>query len=502
MDALETLRQDFQAGRIDIDRLFELLASQQRQLQAALKRNAELEAKLNAPSTTKIDEPYSLNAEEKRQEARGKTTKTKKKRKRRGRLKSQDKIDQAERTEPVFPDGVPHEDCQISHTRPVWRLENGRAILIAYQIYRGPNNQYGKIPNVIGRSEFGLEIVIELAYLVYISGLSFDKACMMLNFFQNLTLKKSQADALLHQLAKHWEHQFEVLCTLLANSLVVHADETNWSINSVWALLSEQARILLFGVNKDGETLKKLLDPATFAGLVISDNAAVYENFTKSQKCWAHLLRKAIKLTLQDRDNAEYRTFADRLLEIYYEACRVQRDGRLGDAGRAKRVALLDDQILDLCAPMWLAELPTLVGLEDDFRKLNNEIMEIGIAQELFQFVTTPDVKFANGTTQPVAGTNNESERTLRGPAQARDTGRTSKTSRGARRQSILMSVLESLRVYLPTFNLKSVMEEIARWGKTGRSCFETVLQKQKLKLPDEPVLDQIFPQAVPVASG
>ncbi len=46
----------------------------------------------------------------------------------------------------------------------------------------------------------------------------------------------------------------------------------------------------------------------------------------------AHLLRKAIKLTLQDPDNKVYRAFTDRLLEIYREACRVQRDQRLNDA--------------------------------------------------------------------------------------------------------------------------------------------------------------------------
>lgn len=54
-----------------------------------------------------------------------------------------------------------------------------------------------------------------------------------------------------------------------------------------------------FGVHKDAEALRQILDPATFAGLVISDDAAVYAKFTPSQKCWAHFLRKAIKLTLR-----------------------------------------------------------------------------------------------------------------------------------------------------------------------------------------------------------
>src|SRR5581483_8149821 len=177
--------------------------------------------------------------------------------------------------EKCFPAGWAEKDCQLSHTRPVWRLENGRAVLIAYAIYRGPKNQYGKITGVLGRSEFGMEIVVEIAYFVYVLGLSFDKVCLSLQFLQNLHLSKTQADRLLRQLAWHWQHEFDILCTLLANSLVVHTDETSWSINSVWAFLSEKARVLLFGVHKDADTLAKVLDPETFAGLVISDDAAV-----------------------------------------------------------------------------------------------------------------------------------------------------------------------------------------------------------------------------------
>src|SRR5205814_1484666 len=110
---------------------------------------------------------------------------------------------------------------------------------------------------VLGRSEFGLEIVVEIAFFVYVMGLSFDKVCQTLRFLQNLPLGKTQADALLRQLSRHWQHEFDVLCTLLANSMVVHADETSWSINSVWAFVSEKARLLFFGVPKDAATLEQ-----------------------------------------------------------------------------------------------------------------------------------------------------------------------------------------------------------------------------------------------------
>jgi len=494
MDAIDKLKQDVREGRIGADVLIDLIADLCRKLEAANKRIEELEKERGGRPTAKLDEPFSTRAEEQRQEARGKEKRRRKPKGRRGRVSTDDKIAQAERTESVFPEGVPPDACYLSHVRPVWRLENGRAVLIAYRVYRGPGNRYGQIPGVLGRSEYGLEIVTEIAYLVYIVGLSFDKVCLLLNFFQDLRLGKSQANALLYRLSRDWEHEFDLLCTLLANSLVVHADETSWSLNSVWAFLSEKARVLLFGVNKDAATLKKLLDPASFAGIVISDDAAVYAHFSRAQKCWAHLLRKAIKLTLQDPNNTEYRDFTDRLLETYREACRVQRDKRLSDEGRARKVLVLDDEILELCAEMWLADLPPSKGLENDYRLLVNELMRLMLGKESFTFVTAKPTTQPNGTTKPVNGTNNEAERTLRGAAQARVTGRTNKTVNGARRQTILTSVLESLRLFLPTFTLSSVLEELKRWWATGQSCFEKLVEDLKLTSPEQSVIDQILP--------
>jgi hypothetical protein len=67
---------------------------------------------------------------------------------------------------------------------------------------------------------------------------------------------------------------------------VVHADETGWSIKSVWAFLSEEVSVCLFGVPKSGATLAAVLDQAAFGGVLVSDDAAVYQNFSKAQKGW------------------------------------------------------------------------------------------------------------------------------------------------------------------------------------------------------------------------
>jgi transposase len=492
---VEQFKQDVRQGRIGVDRLVELVVTLNRRLQTAERRVEELERNLGCPPSRRLDEPFSLRSEERRQEARGKKRRRRKRPASGGRKANAKKLSQAERTEKVFPAGVPEETCWLSHRRPVWRLENGQAVLVAYEIYRGPKNQYGRIPGVFGRSAFGAEIVLAIAYQVYVVGLSFDKVCLLMGFFQNLKLRKSQADALMNQLARAWEGEFEILCTLLANSLVVQTDETSWTINSVWLFLSEKARLAFFGVHKDAGTLREILDPATFSGIVVSDDAAVYANFTQSQKCWAHLLRKAIKLTLMEPADAEYRRFADRLLEIYRQACRVQRDRRLSAEGRGRKVGLLNDEVFDLCSPVWMAELPPGEGPADDYRRLCNELMRLLLAEQLFTFVTAEPVEQPNGKILAVPGTNNESERTIRNPVQARDTGRGSKTVPGARRRTIVVSVLESLRQYLSSFTLPSVIKEVGRWLATGRSCFARLAAKLGLTDAARPsVLNRLLP--------
>jgi len=494
MDAIDNLPGDLKKWAQVLTDAYAALQDAKLRIEALEKENAELKKQL-ADTTSKVVEPYSLRAEEQRQQQRGQRKKRKETRThRRGRIANEEKIKRAEQTEDVYPQGVPIDQCRLSHVRVVWRLLDGRAVLVAYRIFRGPKKQYGVIPGVLGRSEYGLEIVVELAFLVQQVGLSFDKLCLTVGFLQNLKLGKSQVEALLKQLALCWGEEFDVLCALLANALVVHTDETSWSINSVWVFLSEKARVLFFGVHKDAKTLKAILDPETFAGIVFSDDAAVYANFTQAQKCWAHLLRKAIKLTLQAPGQEGYRRFADELLRIYHEAKRIQRDRRLSDAGRARKEKELLRRLFALCAPV-CREQAESKGLAHDWWLLAEELVRLALRDELFTFVLHESVPPPNGAKPAWDGTNNAAERKLRSEAQARATGRTSKTAAGARRTTILSSVFESLRLYLAKYTLSSVIEEIRRWQETGRSCFRELLDKLKIPPPNHSILDRVLPQ-------
>ena len=442
--------------------------------------------------TVRLDEAYSMRAEEERQAkaaSDGKGKRNKQKSKRRGRISTKKKLAQATLEEDVWPKQFKLEDCRLRYSRPVWRIINGQAVLVAYHIYAGPNGRVPQIPGVLKRGEFGQEILITLAHQHYIIGLPLDKAIAEVEFFWGLKLRKSQADAMLNRLAREWLPEFEALCDLLAVSAVVHADETGWSINSVWAFLSEKARVTVFGCHKDGETLAALLDKDEFKGVLVSDDAAVYQGFDRAQKCWAHLIRKAIRLTLLKPNRPRYRKFLDSLLGIYRRGKKIAADKRLSEPGRQARANQLIDAVYDCTANRFCDSSTPADDVEKDFYNLTHEILRLLREDELFTYVIHPEVD----------GTNNESERSLRGAAQDRRTGRTSKTEQGARRRTIIGSVLDSLRLHLPKPNLQAVQAEIARWYDEGVSCFRRMVASLKIperSLPENvsSVLDLIVP--------
>jgi hypothetical protein len=130
---VEQLKEDVVAGRITPDRLVESVVALQRELHAAKQQIDKLKRRLSGSAGEKVPEPFSMRAEEKRQEARGKKRK-RKPRSRGGRKRTAEKVNQAVRSEKVFPTGVPEADCWLSHTRAVRRVEKGQAVLVAFDM--------------------------------------------------------------------------------------------------------------------------------------------------------------------------------------------------------------------------------------------------------------------------------------------------------------------------------------------------------------------------------
>ena len=128
------------------------------------------------------------------------------------------------------------------------------------------------------------------------------------------------------------------------------------------------------------------------------------------------------------------------------------------------------DRLAALCLKYEQPITPDLKPPEHEFANLVNELGRSLMAEELFTFVLVEGVE----------ATNNLMERELRNPAGDRNAGRTNKTTAGAHRRSVIVSVLESLRANLETFTLANVLAEVQRWMDKGISLFAEQWQKIK----------------------
>jgi archaellum component FlaC len=130
-----------------------------------------------------------------------------------GRKPKDSKRDLATETIDLYWHGANRKKCVLRREQFVWRLIDGKARYIHYRIFDEPNST--DLPPVDGvrngKCEYGFEVLITLAYLVYWTGVSIDKACAILAFFTGLELSKSQADSLLSQLATDWQVEYDAV---------------------------------------------------------------------------------------------------------------------------------------------------------------------------------------------------------------------------------------------------------------------------------------------------
>ncbi len=395
---------------------------------------------------------------------------------RRGRLTTAEKMTRAGRTVELYPEGARPNECVKVGECVVWRIEGGQAVLVGYHIYQSPAGETAAVPDTLPNGEYDILIVAAVGWLAYGMQLSLDQVCLLLQTFWNLPLEKSQADALLNQLAKHWGGDFQRLCDILRLSGAVGTDETGWTIGNLPSnaaiFVTPAVLVLLFGCPKGRETLNLILDPEVFRGVLISDDHASYQGLTKAQKCWVHLIRKLIKLVILHPSNALYNKLLEQILEFYHEAKRRAQDKRLGPAGRQRTAKELALRLLEIVHEYVWGDWEAETAADKDFARLMREIDRLTQFGELLVFVENPEVPPHN----------NASEGGLRSTASARKLNRTSQSAKGAHRRSVIFSVLESLKRSLPRFTLQDVVEAMRSSANSGRSMFEKLYRETRKK--------------------
>ncbi len=398
-----------------------------------------------------------------------------------GRKPTAAKRDSATKKIDIYAEAVDPDDCIFQRSQFAWRILDGKAVYVQYNIYDLPDSKNWPLPPGVrnSRSEFGIEIVLILSFLHYWIGISLDNARLVMNFFTGLELSKSQAESLLKQLANDWDKQYDAIAELIALQLVVYIDETGWRVGQkscyTWVFSTSMYVLFRCGVSRKKEEATAVLGES-FSGIGVTDDYAAYKNmFTQHQLCWAHLIRKAIKLALQNPDETEYAEFLDSLCLLYHDAksCQSVDANQESIDEIVKRLQL---RVTALCSrhaekiitPKAAEKQqpvikPTIDHLST-FILLQRELASN--LEKLFVFVEHADVD----------PTNNLSERNVRREAEIRKASRCSKSAKGAKRRGVIVTVLASLQTRIADFTLANVLLEIEGWLQNGRSRFEQEL--------------------------
>jgi len=455
---------DYEAELLKRDQQIEALTQRNQEMAKEIERLKELLAakgKAKGSKRPKFKLNYSLTGTQRRSKRGQQAT---------GRIPKPKKSAQVSASAAIYPDGIEPEACEIHRHQYVWRIIDGKAQYVDYEIYAVPENvDLPEVPGVRNRrSEYGVEIILMVAFLHYWIGLSLDHVCEVLQFFTGLELSKSQANALLNQLSADWEEEYETIADLLAVEMVIYVDETGWKVGAqscyTWAFSSLMYVLFRCGVGRGKAEAQAILGDR-FGGIGVSDDYGAYKSlFEQHQLCWAHLLRKAIKLRLENPNVVEYQVFLAQLCEIYQQAVRLQKDRRLS-VGRTQKVEQLQAKIIELCTRAGEKVEPEQMPTHEvTFVRLQNELVN-GL-DALFVFVAHPEVE----------PTNNRSERNVRREAEIRKGGRTSKSEAGADRRSILMTVLATLNTRFEKFTLAHLLKEVQGWIEQGCSIFQLEL--------------------------
>lgn len=439
----------------EVQKLKEKLQKEQQKNEDLQNENKDLKDQLKEMAAKKTAKKpkystnYSMSSQEKNDSApsNGKSS---------GRIPKRKKLDQVHEERDIYPEGVDHSRCIFSHTRFVTHLRNNQRHIVYYHLYKESWGNTPVLPGVMPRGEYGVEVAITLAFLVYLKELSIDDACDIIAFFTKIELSKAQADSLLNQLSNLWEGELEKIITLITLAYFVHIDETGWKTgtenNYTWIFTNIAHTVFLYGQSRGEEALEQILS-REFEGTVITDFFSTYEKYFKhQQKCWAHLLRDSIKLMLLHPEQKEYKQFFQKIQCIFHCAKEMQRNEMLNEKQKQQKIKSLQKRIHNLCTR---AEESIPKDAEQDWRNyVNLHKRLIKYLDSLFTFVLDP-------TIEP---TNNRAERGFRKTAKARNNYQTSKTMIGARRRSVIASVMTSMKQNLSEFSIQSIVDEAIKW--------------------------------------
>ena len=234
---------------------------------------------------------------------------------------------------------------------------------------------------------------------------------------------------------------------------VKHADETGWPCNGAhgqyaYGFFAEDVALYRFRKTRRGEVAAAVFGAGEPHGVLVTDRYTGYDRPWRGdrQYCYAHILRKLLRLLRKEPDNKEYRAFVPPMAEQLRAAMKLRSRG-LPPGDFAREAEAIKSRIVELAGRS--ARDPELQSAQNIFREH---------ADRMYHWARGPDIPAEN----------NRAERGVRGLVIARKTSFGGQSEGALRVREVNQSVMETLalRCEDPAAKLAQALDVYASTGK------------------------------------
>ena len=360
--------------------------------------------------------------------------------------------------------------CNSSRDRYVEEiLQDVRTEVIQHVIHRDWCPQCRKmvepvVPDALPKATIGNGIVVLSAWLHFSLGNTISQILEVFNFHLQFKMSQGGLVQMWHRLADILFAWYEEIMEDIQKAGVLHGDETGWRVNGkthwLWCFTSHGATIFTVERSRAGPVVLEFIKEC-FRGVLVSDFWYAYNVLScAKQKCLVHLLRDLERVWKAKDSSGDWPAFCKKLKRLIRDAIRLRkRMDELTPAAYHRRCGRIEKRLQLLIDRPWSNR---------EARRLIKRLRRH--QHELFTFLTNPEVPFDN----------NFGERTIRGAVVMRKNSYNNRSERGAKTQSVLMSVFftlkqrglnpvdtvkQALRIYITSGKLPKLFEFSASYG-------------------------------------
>ena len=320
------------------------------------------------------------------------------------------------------------------------------------------------VTDALPKSSIGNGIVVLCAWLHFALGNTISQILEVFNFHLQFMMSQGGLVQMWHRLADILLAWYEEIIDDIQKAGVLHGDETGWRVNGkthwLWCFTSPTATIFTVERSRAGPVVLEFIKEC-FDGVFVSDFWYAYNVLScAKQKCLVHLLRDLERVWKSKDSTGDWPRFCKKLKRLIRDAIRLRkRMDELDETIYRRRCKRIEKRLQLIIAHEWS---------NTEARRLIKRLKRHN--DELFTFLSNPDVPFDN----------NFGERSIRGAVIMRKNSYNNRSDRGAKTQSILMSVFftlkqrrlnpvdtvkKALQIYIKTNKLPKLAEFTASLG-------------------------------------